>query len=90
MMSASCGAKTASIRKVVCELTDRPDWNVDRQTDGFSALYNYRYLRYVYNLIVACDFCNITYTTIYESLIIVNRTTVGEVCILLRCNIAAP
>jgi len=42
-MSASCGAKTASIRKVVRELAERPDWNVDRQTDrqmdGFSALY---------------------------------------------------
>ena len=41
MMSASCGAKTASIRKVGRELAERPDWNVDRdrQTDGFSALY---------------------------------------------------
>jgi len=34
MMSASCGTKTASIRKVVRELAERPDWNVDRQTDG--------------------------------------------------------
>jgi len=37
MMSASCGAKTASIRKVVCELAERPDWNVDRQTDRWTA-----------------------------------------------------
>ena len=39
MMSAPCGAKTASISKVIHELAERPDWNVDRQTDSFSALY---------------------------------------------------
>jgi len=39
MMSALYGAKTASIHKVVRELAERPDWNEDRQTDGFSALY---------------------------------------------------
>jgi len=43
MMSALCGAKTASIRKVVRELAERPDWNVDRQTDGrLFQLYIYR------------------------------------------------
>ena len=41
MMSALCGAKTASIRKVVRELAEQPDWNVDRQTEGqlFSFIY---------------------------------------------------
>ena len=39
MMSVSCGAKTTSIRKVVRELGERRKWNVDRHTDGFSALY---------------------------------------------------
>ena len=45
-MSTSCGAKTASIRKVVRELAERPDWNVDRQTDGrlFSFIYIYIYM----------------------------------------------
>jgi len=40
-MSASCGIKIASIRKVVRELAERPDWSVDRQTDGrlFSFIY---------------------------------------------------
>ena len=40
-MGALYGAKTASIRKVVCELAERPEWNVDRQTDGrlFSFIY---------------------------------------------------
>ena len=35
-------AKTASIRKVVCEIAEQPEWNVDRRTDGFSALYTCR------------------------------------------------
>ena len=43
-MSASCGAKTASIRKVVLELAERPDWNVDRQTDG--RLFSFIYIDY--------------------------------------------
>jgi len=45
MMSASCGAKNASIRQVVRELAERPDWNVDRQTDRRTAfqLYIYRF-----------------------------------------------
>ena len=42
MMSASVGTKTASIRKVVRELAERPEMNVDRQTDGFfSFIYIY-------------------------------------------------
>ena len=43
MMSTSCGAKTALIHKVVHELAEQPEWNVDRQTDGFQ-LYIYIYI----------------------------------------------
>ena len=41
MISASCGTKTASIRKMVRELAERPDRNVDRQTDRRTAFQLY-------------------------------------------------
>ena len=53
-MSASCGAKTASIRKVVRELAERPDWNVDRQTDRRTA-----FQLYIYRLNTFSSVCSI-------------------------------
>ena len=41
MMSASWGTKTTSIHKVFHEIAERPEWNVDRQTDGQTAFQLY-------------------------------------------------
>ena len=37
--STSWGTKTTLICEVICEIAEQPKWNVDRQTDGFSALF---------------------------------------------------
>ena len=37
--SVSWRTKTTLIREVICEIAEQPKWNVDRQTDDFSALF---------------------------------------------------
>jgi len=42
MMNASWGAKTTSIRKVVREIAEQSEWNIDRQMDR--QLFNFIYI----------------------------------------------